>query len=154
MKALQLLFVIQLLSRRSNLVTSITVYESTAALNSPKPLAGLQLAGRTQQLNLQDGLSLCARFNFLKLSKNSKLFQLQSLKWLFLYMSIGYDSSFFQFGVPNYDTPGSASSWILKDLKRDSFLLWFAFRWHHVCISYDMKTSYISVVKVSSCPDN
>ena len=56
-------------------------------------------------------------------------------------MNAAYDMTFFWFGSMN---------WIVKDLQRNSFIIWSTNRWHSICVSFDRKTSHLTLVKVKT----
>ena len=88
-------------------------------------------------------------FKFQKLGWNTKLWDIKEPgSWVtFLWLSPNYPVTFLFFGN-TWKNPGH-SNWILKDPKKNQFHIWYLNKWHHLCLSYESETNFISMVKVS-----
>ena len=123
----------------------IIAYESLDSVVVPKSSAGLKLLANTtlQQTSFEQGISICARFNYSQL--------LHSESWVYYFgkhdwsnhagFSTGYHGTFLTFWNIN---------WIVKDLNPESFQIWTANRWHHTCFSFDRNLSSVKFVKVKN----
>ena len=58
-----------------------------------------------------------------------------------------YPQTFFAFGNPQ--VKGSYGAWLLQDPITGHYNIWRPNKWTHVCFSYEKKTSFIRMVKVS-----
>ena len=136
------------------LVTSswaLKIYHSTLSVSSNSGLSGLKyINAQNVDIDFNEGITICARFNYKKLGEKAWLFDLdrKGKGKPFLWFRIMYPNTWFGFG--RYDKGrGYYSSWVLKDPKTQNYNIWFANRWHHVCIAFDAKRSHIAVIKVS-----
>ena len=130
---------------------ALVTYKSTLPLNATAPNAGLKLIKESikRDTNFEKGISICIRFNFLALALlSSPLFTHDvglATGWQTLYeqsmffANIRYKKTFFIFGT---------MSWIVKDAKSGTFLLWSTNRWHSICVAFDRTNSHITFVKV------
>ena len=128
---------------------ALVTYQSTLLLNATKPDAGLKLIKGSikKDTNFEKGISICIRFNFLALAW-SPLFTHDvglatdwqtSYEQSMFFANVRYKKTFFIFGT---------MSWIVKDAKSGTFLLWSTNRWHSVCVAFDRTNSHITFVKV------
>ena len=136
------------------LITSswaLKIYHSTLSVSSNSGLSGLKYKHvQNGNLNFNDGITICARFNYKKLGEKAWLFDFdrKGKGKPFLWFRIMYPNTWFGFG--RYDKGrGHYSSWALKDPKTQNYNIWYANRWHHICIAFDAKRSHIAVIKVS-----
>ena len=118
-------------------------YKSTLPLNATNPFAGLKLLKESvkKDTNFIDGITICIRFNYRQLEGRDKT----NSNFIFSHghfvqAHARYQQTFFFFGSMN---------WLVKDVKKDSFLLWSTTRWHSLCISFDRATSHITFIKVN-----
>ena len=58
-----------------------------------------------------------------------------------------YPQTWLNFGNDENGT-GYKSSWILRDLHKDTYLMWKTDTWHHICFSYSKPTSNVTLIKV------
>ena len=58
-----------------------------------------------------------------------------------------YPQTWLNFGNDE-NGPGYKSSWILRDLHKDTYLMWKTDTWHHICFSYSKPTSKVTYIKV------
>ena len=58
-----------------------------------------------------------------------------------------YPQTWLNFGNDENGT-GYKSSWILRDLHKDTYLMWKIDTWHHICFSYSKPTSKVTLIKV------
>ena len=123
---------------------AIVTYKSTLPLNANKPDAGLKLIKESikKDTNFEKGITICIRFNFLALGHYIRVFTHDTGLDTDFYASAGYKETFFIFGT---------IGWIVKDVERDSFLLWSTYRWHSICVAFDRTNSHITYVKVLRC---
>ena len=116
---------------------AIKVYQSSKIPNPFFPI-GLKLIAKSET-NFTLGLTICGRFNYELLSKESNLFWIgTSYNDLFIWSFMGYKETFIGFGGHNS---------VVKD-GDDNFLLWGPNRWHHICLAYDRPTAHLLFVKV------
>ena len=136
---------------------SLVSYQSILPINASNPLAGLRLLKESikRDTNFTNGITICNRFNYRQLGAD-KIWSPKTGIGSYIYaqtnrgfhsesesvikLNAAYDKTFFWFGKMN---------WILRDMVKDSFLAWSTNRWHGLCVSYDRKTSHITLVKVS-----
>lgn len=116
----------------------LSAYKSTLSITDPNPDAGLRLVRNAtkKETDFTDGLAFCGRFNYRRLSTDSVLFQFESMN---LWTWMGYDQTFLFFSQYN---------WIVRDVHKNSFSIWTAQRWHHICLSFDRNTSHLLFIKV------
>ena len=93
------------------------------------------------ETNLDKGVTICGRFYYTRIIEaTSILFYVKSMStYEFLATKMGYQETFW--GIADYN-------WILKDTIRDTFRVWAANRWHHICLALDKESSHFVVVKV------
>ena len=128
---------------------TLVTYQSTLPISAIAPISGLSLLKESikRDTNFTNGITICIRFNYRKLGKRMAIFTHQKQgteDWKYFYVrtEAGYDQgTFFHFGGLN---------WIVKDMVKNSFILWSTNRWHSVCVSFDHYTSHIRFVKVLS----
>ena len=119
---------------------AIKVYQSSKSPNPFFPI-GLKLITKSES-NFTQGLTICGRFNYQLLSRESNLFWIgTSYDDLFIWSYMGYKETFIGFGGHNS---------VVKD-GDDNFLLWGPNRWHHICLAYDRPTAHLLFVKVRIC---
>ena len=132
--------------------SGLKIYRSNLPISSNSGLSGLKYKNEpNKNIDFNDGLTACARFNYKKLGKKSRLFDFGKEGGYtkdFLWFRIGYPATWFGFGNKK-EGKGYVSSWVLQDPKTESYNIWYANRWHHVCIAFDAKRSHIAVIKVS-----
>ena len=128
---------------------ALVTYKSTLPLNATAPNAGLKLIKESikKDTNFEKGITICIRFNFLSLvwsplfthdvglAPDWDTLYAQSM----FYVRVGYKKTFFVIGT---------MSWIVKDAKSGTFLLWSTNRWHSICVAFDRTNSHITFVKV------
>ena len=119
---------------------TLVTYESTLKINDTNPFAGLKLVKDSikKDTNFEDGITICLRFYLRKLGGVVFKHEYPG-KPVFMEAQAIYKQSFFFFGSMN---------WIVKDLQRNSFIIWSTNRWHSICVSFDRKTSHLTLVKV------
>ena len=111
-------------------------------------LSGLKFENTNQIETNAKSLTICARFNFLRLGTNSYLLYIRQPNDIhFLKLRITYPYTFFHLG--NVGEYHASSSWILQDITND-YVIFRASTWHHICLAYDSKRSHIAFVKVRS----
>ena len=127
---------------------NLNVYQSTLnLLESQKSLSGLYFQN-TDTTTLQfNSLSVCIRFNFKKLGKGNDA-RIFAFDWPespkdFVYMYARYPATWMTFGL----YPTAYGAYIIGE--GDNYNIWATQRWHHICLSFDKKSSKISLVKVS-----
>jgi len=120
----------------------IKVYQSTLAINAPSPQSGLRLQKESVKKlsNFESGLSLCGRFNYKLLGDAARLFVIEGQGWSLMWSQMQYKATFISFGDSN---------WIIKDVEKNTFRIWMAYKWHHMCLSYDRVNKHITFVKVT-----
>ena len=133
-----------------NSALSLQVYYSILPTNNKYQISGMKYLPENQKnVSFTNNLSFCARFNYKILNKLLfRTYSQSSSKNSFIYLKIGYPQTFFSFGdrvKGNY----SFGSWALKDPKTNEFNIWFAYKWHHICLAYNLGSSHIAFVKVS-----
>ena len=136
------------------LVTSscaLKIYHSTLPISSNSGVSGLKYKNeQNKDFDFDEGLTVCARFNYKKLGGKAWLFDFDKQEGIgksFLWFRIMYPATWFGFG--NYGGGKRYSSWALKDPRNNNYNIWYANRWHHVCIAFDKRRSHIAVIKVS-----
>ena len=118
--------------------SAIEVYRSILTNGSVSTLNGLVLVPQIQT-NLTRGVTLCGRFYYTRIIESSSVpFFVQSKSYQYFWARMGYQETFWGFADFN---------WILKDPIQDSFRIWAANRWHHICIALDKRTKHFVVVK-------
>ena len=118
--------------------SAIEVYRSILTNGSVSILNGLVLVPQIQT-NLTRGVTICGRFYYTRIIESSSvLFFVQSKSYQYFWARMGYQETFWGFADFN---------WILKDPIQDSFRIWAANRWHHICIALDKRTKHFVVVK-------
>ena len=111
-------------------------------------LSGLKYKNSNQIETKANSLTICARFNFLRLGLNSYLLYIRQPNDIhFLKLRITYPYTFLHLG--NVGKYHASSSWILQDITND-YVIFRASTWHHICLAYDSKRSHIAFVKVRS----
>ena len=136
-------FFLSILHSALHIGETLVTYKSTLPLNAPNPFAGLRLLKESvkKDTNFDDGITICIRFNYRQLAgldKPNSNFIFSHGR--FIQAHARYQQTFFFFGNFN---------WLVKDVKKDSFLLWSTTRLHNLCISFDCATSHITFVKVN-----
>ena len=134
---------------------SIKVYKSTAPLSGAQVLSGLILQNNRSDtiLTRWTGVSICVRFNFKQLQGGtSVLYKIESGNsedpaWKLADFTLGYSHSFLAFGK---DTNGMMPRWIVKEKDNPHYNIWSTYNWHHVCMSFEVASSRIAIVKVNS----
>ena len=112
----------------------IGVYQSANSENN-----GLKLLPKIDT-NLTKGITICGRFNYPRIiEETSILFYVKSMSYEYLATKMGYQETFW--GIADYN-------WILKDPIKNTFRVWAANRWHHICLALDKALSHFVVVKV------
>ena len=131
--------------------SALKIYRSSLPISNTSGLSGLKYKNEpNKNIDFNDGLTACARFNYKKLGKKSRLFDFGKEGGYtkdFLWFRIGYPATWFGFGNKK-EGKGYVSSWVLQDPKTESYNIWYANRWHHVCIAFDAKRSHLAVIKV------
>ena len=130
--------------------SSLKIYRSTLPISSNSGVSGLKYKNeQNKNINFNEGFTICARFNYKKLGHKSWLFDFdqKGKSKSFLYLRIEYPATWF--GLGNFGGGKRYASWLLKDPKTKNFNIWYANRWHHVCIAFDAKSSHIALIKVS-----
>ena len=91
--------------------------------------------------NLTKGITICGRFNYPRIiEQTSILFYVKSMStYEYLATKMGYQETFW--GIADYN-------WILKEPIKNTFRVWAANRWHHICLALDKELSHFVVVKV------
>ena len=129
-------------------VYSLKVYQSLLPPESQFGLAGLKL--KTTDYNgvaLSNSLTICARFNFGRL-QNSILFDIANKKnEHYTNLQIKYPNTWLRFG-DSRNGPKSFASWVMQDPVTEEYTIFFANKWHHLCLSYETD-GYIRVTLVS-----
>ena len=136
------------------LITSscaLKIYHSTLPISRNSGLSGLKYKNEPKKdINFNDGLTACARFNYKKLGRKAWLFDFGTNGGddrEFLWFRIAYPATWFGLGNKK-GGKGYVSSWVLQDPKTENYNIWYANKWHHVCIAFDAKRSHIAVIKV------
>ena len=131
--------------------SSLKIYRSTLPISSNSGVSGLKYINeQNKNINFNEGFTVCARFNYKKLSWKSWLFDFdqKGKTKSFLWFKISYPNTWF--GLGNFGGGGKKyGSWLLKDPETKNFNIWYANRWHHVCIAFEAKSSHIALIKVS-----
>ena len=146
MQLLAILYILHYLISSEN---ALKIYKST---NMAK-ISGLQYKKDGQEnVILSHSLTTCIRFEFKRLSqshlariltiKNSKS---QDIYPNFLRIYARYPETWMSFGNDELGT-GYKSSWILKDIFIDSYLIWEINKWHHICFAYFKSKSEVILI--------
>ena len=128
------------LSFSLNLAQSLTTYQSLLPLTQGNSSAGLKLKKSSvlKATNFSEGISFCGRWNYRHL--DSILFATEEPQFL-TKLWIAEDESYFYFGSMNrIVTNGDVN---------DPFRIWITNQWHHLCVSFDRKSSRLVLIKVT-----
>ena len=113
----------------------LKVYQSLLSPDSTSGVAGLKFIGPILNTEFSSSVTICGRFNFRRLQQ-SALFDFTNENERLMFLQIRYPTTWFQFGNP-LNGPNSFASWVLQDPKTKDYSIFFASKWHHLCISYD-----------------
>ena len=123
---------------------SLKVYRSLLPIESTEGIAGLHYLNENSNL-VASSLTFCLRFNYKKLGPTIWHMRKPEEKNSLMYLGAWYPNTWFNFG---------RKWWILKDPIRDSFLVWYANKWHHLCVAYDRVNDTLTMVKVNKYKSN
>ena len=124
---------------------SLSVYQSTLPIESSTGVAGLKYINPHQNVSFSNGITICARFNYLKLGHEAKLFEIGPTT-VYFWFKVDYPATWFGFGSAR--TSKSYNSWILKDPSTEEYNIWYTNKWHHICVAYDQNSNSILFIKV------
>ena len=144
------LLIILLIFSNVQCISALKVYSSVfKPVVQSSGLSGIKYKNPNQNETLKingNSLTICGRFNFLRLGTNSYLLYIwQPNNIHFLKLRITYPYTFLHLG--NVGEYHAYSSWILQDITND-YVIFRASTWHHICLAYDSKRSHIAFVKV------
>lgn len=114
-------------------------YQSILPVRDDNADAGIEFDANSaiKSTSFTDGLTLCGRFNYRRLSNvYAKIFEVSS--WQSMAISMGYRQTTLYFG--HY-------SWVLKDEKKDTFEIWKPDRWTHICLSFNTTARHLLFFK-------
>ena len=133
-----------------NSAFSLQVFYSILPTNNTYQISGMKYQPENQKnVSFTNNLSFCARFNYRILNKLLfRTFSQSRSENSFIYIKIGYPQTFFSIG-DRINGNNSFDSWALKDPKTNEFNIWFAYKWHHICLAYHSGSSHVAFVKVS-----
>ena len=131
--------------------SALKIYRSSLPISNTSGLSGLKYKNEpNKNIDFKDGFTACARFNYKKLGGKAWLFDFGTNGGddrEFLWFRIAYPATWFGLGNKK-GGKGYVSSWVLQDPKTENYNIWYANKWHHVCIAFDAKRSHIAVIKV------
>ena len=119
---------------------SLKVYHSLLPIESTKGIAGLHfLKQNNTNGSFANGLTFCLRFNYKKLGSQSLIWEFGTPEDCLMSLRAVFSATFFYFD----------RRWLLlKDPIKDTFEIWYANKWQHLCMAYDLANNSLSIIKV------
>lgn len=124
-----------------HLALGLKTYKSSLPLSDKDAIAGIQLLPDSikKSSDFSSGLTICSSFNYRHLDAwNSAMFDIHNGPLNLAFLSMGYEKSLLYFA--DHLT-------ILKDVQKNTFQVWTPQVWHHLCLSFDTRTSILRMIK-------
>ena len=135
---------------------ALKVYQSLELPENQSGLAGLEFKDSSLDVAFKDSsldvefnnsITICTRFNFGRL-QNAVLFEFANDEERYLKLSIRYPSTWLSFG-DSLKGPKSFASWVLQDPLTKDYAIFFAKKWHHICLAFDSSNGQIRLILVN-----
>ena len=126
---------------------ALKVYQSLALPENQSGLAGLEFKDSSLDVEFSNSITICTRFNFGRL-QNAVLFEFANDEERYLKLSIRYPNTWLSFG-DSLKGPKSFASWVLQDPLTKDYAIFFAKKWHHICLTFDSSNGQIRLILVN-----